>query len=350
MNHSLLLEPYSLNNSIHLTNRIVMAPMTRCMADEDLIPTKAMADYYTARADVGLIITEATIIRPDGQGYPNTPGIYNKKQIDGWNQVTSQVHQANGTIFCQIWHTGRIAHPSFFDPNGYPIAPSAIAAKGSVPRQRHLTYQTPHAVTLSEIKTLVEDYVKSAQNAIKAGFDGIEIHAANGYLIDQFLHFDSNQRIDEYGNSPENMIRFLLEITDAITEEIGGQRVGVRLSPLGYINSITPVSRDREVFDLLLMELDKRKLAYIHGGLFDDSMQDSIFDGNINDYLKAHTCHPYIGVGGLTPITASQGISKGRFDLAAIGRPLIANPDYIECLETHKDLKSYNEQMLSTLI
>lgn len=350
MNSSLLLSPFSLNDTIHLANRIVMAPMTRCMADENLVPTQLMADYYALRADVGLIITEATIIRPDGQGYPNTPGIYNKQQIEGWLDVTNKVHRKNGTIFCQIWHTGRIAHPAFFDPKGKPIAPSAIAAKGSVPRQRNLTYQTPYAATPEQIDTLIEDYVKAAQNSIDAGFDGIEIHAANGYLIDQFLHFDSNQRIDEYGNSPENMVRFLLEITDAIAEEIGGQRVGIRLSPLGYINSITPDSRDREVFDRLLMELDKRELAYIHGGLFDDSMQDSIFDGNINDYLKAHTSHPYIGVGGLTPTTANQGISSGRFDLVAIGRPLIANPDYIQCLQSHKDLKSYHEQMLSTLI
>ena len=205
-----LFQTYALNGTLSLKNRILMAPLTRCMADDELVPTQAMADYYARRAESGLIISEATIIRPDGQGYPNTPGLFTPAQIDGWRVVTDAVHQGGGKIFAQLWHTGRVAHPHFYQSSGSSdvMAPSAVGVEGSVPRMRELTYQVPKAVSAEEISQLVQDYAQAAANAIDAGFDGVEIHGANGYLIDQFLHHDSNRRTDEYGGTPENMSRY----------------------------------------------------------------------------------------------------------------------------------------------
>ncbi|MFM2484575.1 alkene reductase [Celerinatantimonas yamalensis] len=344
-----LLSHYSLNGSLTLANHVVMAPLTRCFADEQLVPTAEMVAYYARRANVGLIITEATIIRKDGQGYPNTPGIFSDAQIQGWQHVTHAVHQHHGLIFSQLWHTGRVAHPAFFDPQGQVVAPSAIAAHGSVPRRRELTYQTPHALNEDEIAILVNDYAQAAKNARQAGFDGVEIHAANGYLIDQFLHYDSNRRDDNYGGDAKRMVRFALEVVDAISTAIGADRVGIRLSPLGYVNSITPDSRDRDVFDTLLEALNHRELAYVHAGLFDHATSSAIFDGNISHYLRSHSQHTYIAVGGFTPSSAEQGLVDEHFDLVAIGRPLIANPDYIDRLRADEALIDYHEQMLTSL-
>ena len=176
---STIFSPYKLNNTLTLSNRILMAPLTRCMADDDLVPTAAMADYYARRADTGLIISEATIIRPDGQGYPNTPGLFTDEQIIGWQKVTSAVHQAGGKIFAQLWHVGRVAHPFFFG-EGDVLSASDIGIEGTVPRMRDLNFQTPKAASAEEIKQLISDYAQPANNAIEAGFDGIEIHGANG--------------------------------------------------------------------------------------------------------------------------------------------------------------------------
>ena len=227
-----LLQPFKLNNSIELQNRILMAPLTRCMADDNLVPTQAMVDYYARRADSGLIISEATIIRPDAQGYPNTPGLFTSAQIQGWKKVTDAVHEQGGKMFAQLWHVGRVAHPHFFD--GDVLAPSAIGVEGSVPRMRELTYITPKAATTADIKSLIADYAKAAENALEAGFDGVEIHGANGYLIDQFLHYAANERDDEYGQTPENMSRFALEVVDAVINVIGADKTGLRLSPGAY--------------------------------------------------------------------------------------------------------------------
>ena len=199
-----LLTPYRLNDTIELKNRVLMAPLTRCMADENLVPTQDMVEYYARRADTGLIISEATIIRPDGQGYPTTPGLFTREQIQGWKKVTDAVHANGGKMFAQLWHVGRVAHPHFFD--GEVLAPSAIGVEGSVPRMRELTYITPKAATTDDIKSLIADFAKAAENAIEAGFDGVEIHGANGYLIDQFLHYEANVREDEYGQTPQNIL------------------------------------------------------------------------------------------------------------------------------------------------
>ncbi|MEW6984254.1 alkene reductase [Colwelliaceae bacterium 6471] len=344
----ILFQPYALNDTITLNNRILMAPLTRCMADDNLVPTQLMADYYARRAEAGLIISEATIIRPDGQGYPNTPGLFTAEQIKGWQVVTDAVHQNGGKIFAQLWHTGRVAHPFFYDGTDV-IAPSAIAVEGSVPRMRELTYQTPKPATKAEIATLVNDYAQAAENAIAAGFDGIEIHGANGYLIDQFLHHDSNQRTDEYGGNPKNMSRFALEVVDAIIARIGNERTALRVSPGAYFN-MTGDSRDRDVFDYLLPELEQRNLAFLHIGIFDDSMEFDYLGGQASSYVRAHYHKTLVGVGSYTAATASTAITDNKFDLIAIGRPFIANPDYVARVKNKDELVEYSDEMLTSLV
>jgi len=343
-----LFQPYALNNTIHLNNRILMAPLTRCMADEDLVPTEAMADYYARRAEAGLIISEAIIIRPDAQGYPNTPGLFSSEQIAGWRKVTDAVHSNGGKIFAQLWHTGRVAHPHFFG-GGDVLAPSALAAVGNVPRMRELTYQVPKAVTQEEIALLLKDFVQAANNAIEAGFDGVEIHGANGYLIDQFLHYDTNQRSDEHGGSPENMSRFALAVVDAISAAIGNERTGLRVSPGAYFN-IVPDNRDRGVFDYLLTELELRDLAFLHIGMFDDTMEFAYLGGRASSYVRNNYSKTLIGVGGYTAQTASVAIDKNKFDLIAIGRPFIANPDYVAKIRNGDELVAYEDSMLMSLV
>ncbi|MCM5506844.1 MULTISPECIES: alkene reductase [Vibrio] len=343
-----LFEPLALNDTITLNNRIVMAPLTRCMADDSLVPTQAMVDYYARRADTGLIISEATIIRPDGQGYPNTPGIFSQEQIAGWRKVTDAVHEKGGKIFVQLWHTGRVAHPHFFNGE-YVLAPSAVAVEGSVPRMRELTYTTPKPATREEIEELVEDYRQAAINALEAGFDGVEIHGANGYLIDQFLHYSSNTRDDEFGGSAENMARFPLQVVDAIVDAIGKDRTALRLSPGAYFN-MEPDNRDRQVSDYLLKALESRDLSYLHVGIFDDSMSFDYLDGTVSEYMRSNYSKTLMGVGGFTPETGNAALESGKFDLLAIGRPLIANPDYIEKVKSGSVLTEYSDEMLAELV
>ncbi|MGA4607709.1 MULTISPECIES: alkene reductase [Pseudoalteromonas] len=341
-----LFENVKLNNTISLNNRILMAPLTRCMADDDLVPTDDMVKYYAKRAKAGLIISEATIIRPDGQGYPNTPGLFTPAQIAGWKKVTDAVHAEGGKMFAQLWHVGRVAHPYFFD--GEVLAPSAIGVEGTVPRMRELTYQIPKAVTQEEITQLVADYAQAAANAIEAGFDGVEIHGANGYLIDQFLHHAANQRTDEYGQTPENMSRFALEVTDAVADRIGADRVGLRVSPGAYFN-MDGDQRDRAVFDFLISALNSRNLAYLHVGIFDDAMEFEYLGGSASAYLRSIYKGTLVGVGSYTAASGAEAIQNQQFDLLAIGRPFIANPDYVEKVKAGQAVKEYDESMLATL-
>ncbi|KJY90247.1 alkene reductase [Pseudoalteromonas piscicida] len=341
-----LFENVKLNNTISLNNRILMAPLTRCMADDDLVPTDDMVKYYAKRAKAGLIISEATIIRPDGQGYPNTPGLFTPAQIAGWKKVTDAVHAEGGKMFAQLWHVGRVAHPYFFD--GEVLAPSAIGVEGTVPRMRELTYQIPKAVTQEEITQLVADYAQAAANAIEAGFDGVEIHGANGYLIDQFLHHAANQRTDDYGQTPENMSRFALEVTDAVADRIGADRVGLRVSPGAYFN-MDGDQRDRAVFDFLISALNSRNLAYLHVGIFDDAMEFEYLGGSASAYLRSIYKGTLVGVGSYTAASGAEAIQNQQFDLLAIGRPFIANPDYVEKVKAGQAVKEYDESMLATL-
>jgi 2,4-dienoyl-CoA reductase-like NADH-dependent reductase (Old Yellow Enzyme family) len=346
-----LFQTYELNKTLSLKNRILMAPLTRCMADDELVPTQDMADYYGRRGEAGLIISEAVTIRPDAQGIPNTPGIFTPAQIDGWKKVTDAVHQNGGKIFAQLWHTGRVAHPHFFKATGNPyvIAPSAVVVEGTVPRMRELTYQTPKAASIEEISQLVSDYSQAAANAIDAGFDGVEIHGANGYLIDQFLHHDSNRRTDEYGQTPENMSRFALEVVDAIAARIGNDRTALRVSPGAYFN-MAGDSRDRAVFDYLVPELEKRDLAFLHIGVFDDAMEFDYLGGRASSYVRSIYNKTLVGVGSFTAEAGSKAIADDKFDLLAIGRPFIANPDYVERVREGKELVEYSDSMLTSLV
>ena len=342
-----LLTPYRLNDTIELKNRVLMAPLTRCMADENLVPTQDMVEYYARRADTGLIISEATIIRPDGQGYPTTPGLFTREQIQGWKKVTDAVHANGGKMFAQLWHVGRVAHPHFFD--GEVLAPSAIGVEGSVPRMRELTYITPKAATIEDIKSLIADFAKAAENAIEAGFDGVEIHGANGYLIDQFLHYEANVREDEYGQTPQNMARFALEVTDAVIAAVGNERTALRVTPGAYFN-MSEDNRDKAVFDYLLPELEKRNLAYLHGGIFDDSTTFESLEGKTTSaFLRAGYKGTLVGVGSYSFESAKEAINEGKFDLIAIGRPLIANPDYISKVTNGEELVPYSDEMLAEL-
>lgn len=343
-----LFTPYALNSTITLNNRILMAPLTRCMADDELVPTQSMVDYYARRADAGLIISEAILIRADGQGYPNTPGLFNTKQIEGWRKVTDAVHNEGGKIFAQLWHTGRVAHPHFTN-QAEVLAPSAIAIDGTLPRMRELSYQVPKAVTHKDIAELVESFAQASENAISAGFDGVEIHGANGYIIDQFSHHESNVRSDEYGGSPENMSRFALEVMDAVIARIGNDRAGLRVSPGAYANIGTD-TRDRAVSDHLLAELEKRDLAFLHIGIFDDSMEFDYLGGRASTYVRKHYNKTLVGVGSYSAETASEAIDANKFDLIAIGRPFIANPDYVARIKAKEELVEYSEEMLMSLV
>ena len=338
---------YALSDSLVLQNRIVMAPMTRSMASDSLVPTTEMAQYYGRRADAGLIITEATIVRGDGQGYPNTPGIFNQDQVDGWRRVTDEVHRRGGKIFLQLWHVGRVSHPVYLNGE-IPIAPSAVPLEGSLPRHRDLQYGTPRALRIDEIQALEEAFAQGAARARRAGFDGVEIHGANGYLIDQFLHYHTNRRSDAYGGSPENMARFALEIVDAASAEIGAERVGIRLSPGAYVH-MDPSADDATVFAVLLRSLESRQLAYVHTGIFDDSISFDYLQGTAGAFLRGHFRGTLMGNGGYTLDEAAQALKDGEFDLVSIGRPFIANPDLIGRLKAGLPFKVYEESMLTQL-
>lgn len=346
MAHDILFQPLTLNPTLTLSNRIAMAPLTRCMAGPGLVPTDQMADYYERRSEAGLIISEATIIRADAQGYPNVPGIFTSEQIEGWKKVTAKVHAKGGKIFMQLWHVGRVAHSYF---SGLPpVAPSALKHEGTLPRMRDLSYEVPKALNAEEIEQLVGDYTTAAKNAMTAGFDGVEIHGANGYLIDQFLHYDTNRRTDEFGETPENMSRFPLLVVDAICAAIGAERTALRITPGAYAH-IQPDARDEAVFDYFIRELNQRNLAYLHLGIFDDSMEFEHLGGRSSHYIRQRYRGNFMNVGGLTAESAATGISQNHFDLAAIGRAFIANPDWIQRVREGRPLVDYDPDMLKTL-
>lgn len=341
----LLLSEFRLSNSLALKNRIVMAPMSRSMASDELVPTAVMADYYARRADVGLIISEATVIAPLGQGYPNTPGLFTAEQVTGWQQVTQKVHENGGKIFAQIWHAGRVSHPVYLKGEK-PIAPSAVGLHGRVPRAEGLEYGMPREMSETEIKQLVKDFAAAAANARQAGFDGVELHGANGYLLDQFLHWDTNRRTDGWGGSRENMSRLLFEVVDAVKQEV--DHVGLRLSPVAYLHLEHDV-RDREVFDYLLEQLNGFDLAYIHTGMSEDNYQSHL-DGTVTQYIRSLYRGRVIANGGYDADSGRQVLRDGDADMIAIGRPLIANPDYVEKVREKQVLTEYTAAHLESLL
>ncbi len=343
-----LLQPYRLSPDLTLANRILMAPMTRSMASPDLAPTAATTSYYARRADVGLIISEGVVIRPDGQGYRRTPGLWTEAQVAGWRGVVERVHEAGGRIFAQLWHVGRVSHPSFLG-GAMPVAPSAVPLEGRVPRTASLVYGRPRALETDEVVGLVDGFVLAAQRAQRVGFDGVEIHGANGYLIDQFLHHHTNRRQDDWGGTPEKMARFALEVVDAVATVVGAGRLGLRLSPGSYTH-LEGDPRDARVFRHLLGELEARGLAYLHMGVFDDTQRFPELDGSgASEFLRAHYRGTLVGNGGYTPETAKDAIEAGRFDLVAFGRALVANPDLVARLRAREPLRPYESEMLRAL-
>ena len=250
--------------NLKLSNRIVMAPMTRNRAAEGNVPQALNAEYYRQRASAGLIITEASQVSPEGVGYPATPGIHNQQQVDGWKMVTDAVHDEGGRIILQLWYCGRISHPDLLPDNQIPVAPSAIRPEGeAVTFDGMKAFVEPRALTIDEIKDIVNQYRDAAENAKQAGFDGIEVHAANGYLIDQFLRDGSNHRSDEYGGSVENRMRLLNEVLDVVSEVWASKSIGVRLTPENSFISMSD-SDPQSHFEYFIKQLNKRDLAYIH--------------------------------------------------------------------------------------
>jgi N-ethylmaleimide reductase len=322
-----LLEPFQLGDLV-LKNRVVMAPMTRARAGEMRIPNSLMATYYAQRAGAGLIVTEATVISEQANGWLNTPGIYSEEQGEAWKQVTAAV---NTPIFMQLWHCGRASHSSFHPNNELPVAPSAIKINGDpihTPIGKQ-PYETPRALETDEIPRIVEDYRRAAERAKNAGFEGVEIHGANGYLIDTFLQSKTNQRQDLYGGNVENRYRFLQEIVEAILTVFPANRVGVRLSPNGVYNDMGSPDY-RETFLYVAQQLNAYGLAYLHVmdglGFGFHGLGEPMTLAEFREVFSA----PLIGNCGYTQEEAETAISSGVADLIALGRPFISNPDLVE--------------------
>ena len=305
---------------IEVPNRIIMAPLTRSRAaGAGRVPNALMAQYYVQRASAGMIISEATAVTPQGVGYADTPGIWSDEQVAGWRTVTAAVHAAGGRILLQLWHVGRISDPSFLNGEA-PVAPSAIAAKGHVSLLRPVRdYPMPRALALDEIPAIVRAYRKGAENAKAAGFDGVEVHGANGYLLDQFLQDSSNQRIDSYGGPIENRARLLLEVTDACIEVWGAGRVGVHLAPRGDAHSVGD-SNPAATFGYVATELGKRKIAFI-------CAREALGEARLGPQLKKAFGGVYIANERMTCDTATQLLAAGEADAVAFGQLFIANPD-----------------------
>lgn len=305
--------------SLHLPNRVVMAPLTRCRAAKGRVPRPLNAEYYKQRASAGLILSEATAVTPMGVGYPDTPGIWSREQVEGWKLVTRAVHDAGGLILLQLWHVGRISDPEYLD-GALPVAPSAIAPPGFVSLVRpKRPFVTPRALALEEIPSIVEQFRQGSENAQAAGFDGVEIHGANGYLMDQFLHPSSNQRTDEYGDSIENRARFMLEVTDAAISVWGSDRVGVHLAPR-HDDAEEPEIEHGAVFVHLAKELSKRNVAFI-------CAREGQKEKMVGPAIRKAFTGAYIANEGLTPETAQGALDSGSADAVAFGRLFIANPD-----------------------
>ena len=335
---------------LQLANRIVMAPLTRNRAP-NAIPTLLMATYYAQRASAGLLITEATAISHQGQGYADVPGLYGTEQLDGWKRVTQAVHAAGGKIVVQLWHVGRVSHSDLQPEGGQPVAPSAITAKtktvllkGGVPT--FVDTSAPRAMLVQELPGIVHSYQVAARSAVEtAGFDGVEIHAANGYLLDQFLKSGSNQRSDDYGGSIENRARLLLEVVRAVTGAVGGGRTGIRLSPVTPANDAYDAD-PQPLFDYVVRKLAAMNLAYIHviegatGGARDLPERPFDYAALKAAYRKAGGKGAWMVNNGLDKALAEKAVGEGA-DLVAFGRAFIANPDLVERLR--RPGASFNE-------
>ena len=326
-----LFEPFKLG-PIALPNRVVMAPLTRNRAVAGLVPNSLATEYYGQRASAGLLITEASQVSQQGQGYQDTPGIYSKEQVAGWRKVTNRVHERGGRIFIQIWHVGRISHTALQPNGGAPVAPSAIRAKGKTFVNNTFTeISEPRALELEEIPGIIESFKRGAANALEAGFDGVEIHGANGYLLDQFAKDGANKRLDAYGGSIENRARLMLEVSEVVAAEAGAERTGIRISPVTPANDISD-SHPQTLFDYIVDRLDALKLGYIHvvEGATGGPRDFAPFNyGSLRQRFKG----AYIANNGYDFELATKVLAANAADMIAFGKPFISNPDLVERLK-----------------
>jgi 2,4-dienoyl-CoA reductase-like NADH-dependent reductase (Old Yellow Enzyme family) len=313
-----LLDPLVLGEW-QLPNRVILAPLTRTRASAGRVPNAMMAEYYRQRTGAGLMLSEATSVTPMGVGYPDTPGIWSREQVDGWKLVTRAVHEAGGRILLQLWHVGRVSDPSYL-AGALPVAPSAIAPAGHLSLLRPVRpFVTPRALELEEIPSVVAAFKLGAENAQQAGFDGVEIHGANGYLLDQFLQDSTNRRTDDYGGSIENRARLMLEVTDAVASVWGVGRMGMHLAPRGDLYSMGD-SDSAATFGYIAEQLGKRRIAFL-------AARESVGPGRLGPELKRKFGGIYIANEGFSFETANQAIAAGEADAVAFGKLFIANPD-----------------------
>jgi N-ethylmaleimide reductase len=316
--------------ALEVPNRVLMAPLTRNRADADGTPRAIAAEYYRQRSSAGLIVTEATQISPEGKGYLDTPGIHYDNHVAAWRRITDTVHAAGGRIFLQLWHVGRISHVSLLPRGQAPVAPSAIRAKAQTfSADGFVDVSEPRALETAELLRIVADYVDAAGRAKEAGFDGVEIHAANGYLLDQFLRDGSNKRTDAYGGNAENRARLTLDVTEAVVGVWGADRVGIRLSPFGSFNDMFD-SAPEETFSTVYRQLDWLGLAYLHVVESFPGSDTNAQDAAALDRLRTLWTGTYIANGDFDAARAAEWIEQGRTDAVSFGRPFIANPDLPE--------------------
>lgn len=338
MSASKLFEPYKLG-AITLSNRTVMAPLTRNRAIDGLVPNPLAVDYYGQRATAGLLITEASQVSQQGQGYQDTPGIYSQEQVAGWRKVTDHVHERGGHIYLQLWHVGRISHTTLQPSGGAPVAPSAVRANGKTfVGGAFADVSEPRALALDEIPGIIESFKRGAANAIAAGFDGVEIHGANGYLLDQFAKDGANKRTDAYGGPIENRARLMLEVAEAVSGEVGAERTGIRISPVTPANDVSD-SNPQPLFDHIVDRLNALKLIYIHviEGATGGPRDIAPFDYGS---LRKRFSGTYIANNGYDLALANKVLAANEADLIAFGKLFISNPDLVERLKRGADLNT----------
>jgi N-ethylmaleimide reductase len=329
----ILFSPTTLG-TLTLQNHLVMSPLTRCRAIGN-IPNELMAEYYAQRSSAGLIITEGTSPSPNGLGYPRIPGIFSPEQVTGWKLVTDAVHAKGAKIFIQFMHCGRVAHSLNLPAGARVLAPSAVVAAGDMYTDAEGMKQNavPQAMTEGDIRTAIQEYTQAAKNAVAAGFDGVELHGANGYLLEQFIRPNSNQRNDRYGGSIENRARFVLEVADAVIEAIGKDKVGIRLSPYGVFNDMPLYDEMEADYTYLAQQLNELGLVYIH--LVDHSSQGApVVPDSIKNMFRSTFKGKLILSGGYDAARAESDLAAGKCDLIAVGRPILANPDLVERWKT----------------
>ncbi|WP_122663393.1 alkene reductase [Pseudomonas viridiflava] len=344
MSDKTLFEPYALGD-LTLANRVVMAPLTRNRAGAGLVPGELAATYYAQRASAGLIITEATQVSAQAQGYQDTPGLYTPEQIVGWRKVTDAVHAEGGRIFVQLWHVGRVSHVDLQPGGAAPVAPSALRAQTKVfVNNEFADVSEPRALQLAELPGIVNDFRQAAANAIAAGFDGVEIHGANGYLLEQFIKDGANQRTDAYGGSIENRSRLLLEVVTAVVQEIGAGRTGVRISPVSPANAISS-SDPQPQYEYIVEQLSALGVAFLHvvEGATGGPRDVAEFDYAA---LRSRFKQTYLANNGYDLKLATEHLNADKTDLVAFGRPFISNPDLVERLKTGAALAQLNPATL----